>query len=88
MAYNFNVKLVSDKGCHFAIDTAALYGYWEHKDGSEGGGLWFSVHESSTGGDAGRVLELYDYDGWHSLPQSITNKLREQGYVVGPEFDN
>lgn len=85
--YNFNVKLVSDKGNEFGIDTAACYGYWERRDGSEGGGLWFEVHESSTDGDAGRKLELIDCDGAAILPPSIVRKLREAGFIVDDTFD-
>lgn len=85
--YNFNVKLVSDRGNEFAIDTAACYGYWERRDGSEGGGLWFSAHESSTAGDAGRKLELIDYDGSEVLPPSIVRKLREAEFIVDDTFD-
>ena len=41
-SYNFDITLHpwgADHGV-VEIDTAALYGYWERKDGSEGGGLW------------------------------------------------
>jgi hypothetical protein len=50
------------------IDPAALYGYWEHKDGSEGGGLWF---ERTKAGE----LELVDYDGDYTLPRSVVAAL-------------
>ena len=45
MTYNFTVTLRPDGDAPDAgtvlIDPAAHYGYWEHRDGSEGGGLWF-----------------------------------------------
>lgn len=85
--YNFTVHLKTDKGNEVHIDPAALYGYWERSDGSEGGGLWFEVHESSTDGDAGRKLELTDFDGDFELPQSIVKKMREEGYVLDESFD-
>lgn len=78
--YNFDVKLVSAKGNNVEIDTSALYGYWEHVSGIEGGGLWFERLE-------GGGLELVDFDGAYSLPQAITDKLRAEGYTVGAEFD-
>ena len=50
------------------IDPAALYGDWEHKDGSEGGGLWFERTEAGE-------LELVDYDGDYTLPRSVVAAL-------------
>lgn len=62
------------------IDTTALYGYFERKDGSEGGGLWF---ERVDGG----ALELVDYDGVACLPRSVVAALRAAGYVLDESFD-
>lgn len=62
------------------IDTAALYGYFERKDGSEGGGLWF---ERTEGG----ALELVDYDGVACLPRSIVEALRGAGFILDETFD-
>jgi hypothetical protein len=31
--------------------------------------------------------ELTDYDGMSELPRVVAIKLREHGFVVGPEFD-
>jgi hypothetical protein len=79
------------------IDTAALYGYWERKDGSEGGGLWFlplcDAPIASAGGFVagksvqGSPLELIDYDGAFELPRSVVVALRAAGYVLDETFD-
>jgi hypothetical protein len=61
------------------IDTAARYGYWEYRDGSEGGGLWFEP--------AGRTLELIDYDGAFELPRAVVAALRAAGYILDETFD-
>ena len=63
------------------IDTSAQYGYWEHKDGSEGGGLWFVECD-----DKG-TLELSDYDGAFELPRSVVAALRGAGVVLDEVFD-
>lgn len=73
--YKFNLK-----GTRVGIDTAALYGYWEWLDGSEGGGLWF---ESLPEGP----LDLVDYDGYASLPAAIIRELRELGVTVDADFE-
>ena len=78
---SYDVSLVSANGNKFEIDTTASYGYWEFRDGSEGGGLWFTRTPDGK-------LELEDFDGHTHLPQSIVNKLRESGYVVDETFDN
>lgn len=78
--FNFTLEYKSDKGHIFAIDPKALYGYWERTNGEEGGGLWFERSECGT-------LELVDYDGTSCLPQSIVDKLRENGYEVDESFD-
>lgn len=80
--YDFNVKLKSAKGHEIGVDTAAGYGYWEWPDGSEGGGLWF---ESSIKGE--KKLELMDADGHWELPKTFVTLLRENGFIVGTEFD-
>ena len=79
MAYNFTVKLHPwgdnpERGC-VGVDKAAQYGYWEHKDGSEGGGLWFE-------GDS-----LIDYDGDYMLPLPVINALRLAGFTVDKDFE-
>jgi hypothetical protein len=72
--YNFNVKLT-----RCAVDTKAAYGYWERRDGTEGGGLWFTVGPNG--------LELSDYDGAFELPAAVSAELRAAGFIVGPDFD-
>jgi hypothetical protein len=62
------------------IDPNAQYGYWEHKDGGEGGGLWFA-------GEAG-ALELADYDGTSDyLPTRVVRALQAAGFVVDESFN-
>lgn len=78
--YNFTVELRSPKGHFIQIDTAQKYGYWEHPDGAEGGGLWFSPYLGGT-------LELTDYDGTYELHASIVGALRDAGYHLDESFD-
>lgn len=61
------------------IDPDALYGYFERRDGSEGGGLWFERLDNGT-------LELVDYDGVSCLAPSVSKALRAAGYVVDADF--
>ena len=81
-AYNFTTTLYPwgdnpERGT-VGIDPTALYGYWEHKDGSEGGGLWF---ERTEAGD----LELVDYDGDYALPRLVIAALCAAEGVTLPE---
>lgn len=69
------------------IDTAALYGYWERKDGSEGGGLWFSRELIGGRLDQKGPLELIDYDGAFELPRSVVAALRAAGVVLDETFN-
>ena len=82
-SYNFDITLHPWGAEHgqVGIDTAALYGYWERKDGSEGGGLWFVECD-----DKG-TLELSDYDGAFELPRSVVAALRAAGVVLDEVFD-
>ena len=57
------------------ISPSTHYGYWEFKDGSEGGGLWFDNDE------------LVDFDGHYLLPKSIVNALRDYGFSLDDTFD-
>lgn len=76
MEYNYTITLYPYGQAHDSgivqIDPKSNYGYWEFKDGSEGGGLWFDNNE------------LVDYDGHYILPKSVVNALRDYGY----ELDN
>ena len=82
--YNFTIKLhpygtSPDVGI-IEVDPVALYGYFERKDGSEGGGLWFDRAEGDT-------LELVDYDGVATLPKAIIECLRHNGATVDADFE-
>lgn len=84
MSYNFNLTLRPygdnpDAGI-VQIDTAARYGYWEHRNGSEGGGLWFQPVNL----DAASPLELVDYDGSYYLPPAVVRALQAAGVVIDP----
>lgn len=83
MTYTFTITLRPygdnpDTGV-VGIDPAANYGYWEHRDGSEGGGLWFDPAAIS--------LELIDYDGAYALPSQVIDALRAHGVIVSPDFE-
>lgn len=82
-SYNFTTTLhpwgkAPDLGT-VGIDRAALYGYWERKDGSEGGGLWFDRLDDGS-------IELVDYDGAFELPRSVVAALRAAGIVLDETF--
>ena len=92
MGYNFTITLrpYGDSATLgvVEIDPVALYGYWEHRDGSEGGGLWFDRRVFAKVGHHGAgTLMLTDYDGAFSLPAKVVSALREAGAVVGDEFN-
>lgn len=81
-SYNFDTILHpwgADHG-EVGIDTDALYGYWERKDGSEGGGLWFECLDTKG------TLELIDYDGAFELPRSVVSALLAAGVVMDETF--
>jgi hypothetical protein len=84
MSYNFTLTLHpwgNPNECgDVKIDPEALYGAWDHKDGSEGGGLWFELL------DDGR-LDLVDYDGYYYLPKAVVKALREAGVSVDETFE-
>lgn len=87
MTYEFNLTLRPygdgpDAGI-VKIDTAARYGYWEYRHGSEGGGLWFQP----VNPDAAAPLELVDYDGAYYLPPAVTRALSAAGFVIDADFD-
>lgn len=88
MDMNFNVSI---KTANFTVkvDTAACRGYFEHdRQGMDyGGGLWFEGSSQNASGDAGRKLELVDYDGVFQLPTEVFEALRNHGgFIVGDEF--
>jgi hypothetical protein len=89
MTFKYNVTLrpygdAPDAGI-VQIDTAARYGYWEHRHGSEGGGLWFEPAPVRAADQL--PLALVDYDGSYYLPAPVVRALRAAGIVIDPEFD-
>ena len=84
MSYNFNITLHpwgdSPEFGNVQIDESAMYGAWDHKNGFEGGGLWF---ERLTDGR----LDLTDYDGDYCLPKAVINALRAANISVNEIFE-
>lgn len=62
------------------IDTHALYGAWEYKNGTEGGGLWFDRLANGS-------LELVDFDGAGVLPRAIVDAMRSAGFILDETFN-
>lgn len=58
-------------GWEVSISPATSYGYFEHDDIGEGGGLWFE----------GRTL--VDYDGRFELPRGVALAIQAVGYDLG-----
>lgn len=56
-----------------------LRGHFE-RDGEAIGGLWFERMTDQT-------LALSDYDGTTSLPRPVLDGLRDNGYIVTPDFE-
>lgn len=84
MPYNFTVKLHPwgehpERG-NVEIDEGAMYGGWEHKNGMEGGGLWFERLEDGR-------LSLIDYDGDYCLPKAVIVALRLAGFDIEEIFE-
>ena len=77
--FNFTQVLTTPNGHKIEIDPERLYGYFEHPDGSEGGGLWF--------GPCGGGVQLLDYDGVFALHPDIVAALRGAGYFLDESFD-
>lgn len=61
------------------IDPESLHGYWERRDGTEGGELWFSMSEGK--------LILEDYDGAFSLPKAVIESLKGYGVHIDQDFE-
>lgn len=79
MSYTFDITLQYNSVAVIKIDTEALYGYWEHSDGSEGGGLWFDKNCDG-------ILELADYDGAFELPIKVLKALESARVFVDDVF--
>lgn len=60
------------------VDEDTLDGYWEYKDGTEGGALTFDLE--------GDRLVLADYDGAYCLPRYVCRTLESMGVRVDEEF--
>ena len=69
------------------IDTVSRYGYWEHKNGNEGGGLWFDEVPGLYREGQTPTLELVDFDGYYMLPHSVVAALRKAGYILDETFN-
>jgi len=76
MGIRTNIILSGFKGklvCFFHCGgNPVVRGYWERKDGSEGGELLVD----------GKTNELVDYDGAFSLPSYIVKELQSLGINV------
>lgn len=70
----WEVKISYDHELH-----SGCYGFTEHDEGGEGGGLWFAL-------DKDNKWELTDYDGMEDLPRSIVHTLKAAGFSVPEEF--
>lgn len=74
---DYNMTLIIGKGA-IGISSSNLVGYWEHRDGSEGGELIFARLPDNN-------LELVDCDG---LPPSyVFTALRNAEFIVPASFD-
>lgn len=60
------------------VDEDSLDGWWEYKDGAEGGTLTFDIE--------GDRLVLVDYDGAYCLPRYVCQTLEEMGVRIDEEF--
>lgn len=60
------------------VDENTLDGYWEYKDGTEGGTLTFDLE--------GDRLVLTDYDGAYCLPRYVCQVLESMGVRVDDVF--
>lgn len=77
--YNWDFKIKTELGREVLVDSKAKYGYWEHLDGSEGGGLWFETAPEPVFENR---LELVDYDGCMALPSDIEPALQKAGFLI------
>lgn len=61
------------------VSPSTLYGYFEHDEWGEGGGLWFGPREDRRPG-----IELIDFDGRSCLPIDVAVALTQLDYFVSP----
>jgi hypothetical protein len=64
----FSAVYKNDWGVH-------LDGYWERKDGSEGGELTLWVNNDD------RMIEVLEFDGAYDLPSYVKDELKKYGIV-------
>lgn len=76
--HNYTVTLREGKW-EVKVSPTTGYGYFEHDDYGEGGGLWFE--------DQAGTLSLADFDGRMVLPKDVGTALRGAGYNVDDIFD-
>ncbi len=81
--HNYTVEVREGKWVTY-VAPATNYGYYEHDEMGDGGGLWFETTKSARGL---KVIELMDFDGRACLPPGVAKALRSAGFVVGPDFD-
>jgi hypothetical protein len=67
MSYNFDKKTQVGKWS-VEIDSEKQYGFFEHDDYGEGGGLWFVDSM------------LVDYDGVYELPENVIKGIEDLGF--------
>ena len=67
MSYNFDKKTQVGKWS-VEIDSDKQYGFFEHDDYGEGGGLWFVDSM------------LVDYDGVYELPENVIKGIEDLGF--------
>lgn len=86
--YQFDITLrpYGNDGGTVEIDSSSLYGCWEHKDGTEGGGLWFQRELINGRLDKKGPLELIDYDGAFSLPLPVIKSMRDHGIIIDEDY--
>lgn len=77
--YQFTEIHKHANGGSVGVDMEAGYGFWEWKDGSEGGGLWFE--------EADGAAYLSDFDGAGQLPRRVIDALRAHGITVDADFE-
>jgi hypothetical protein len=67
MSYTFDKKTKVGKWS-VEIDSQKQYGFFEHDDYGEGGGLWFVDSM------------LVDYDGVYELPNNVIKGIEDLGF--------
>ena len=84
--YNFTITLREGEW-EVKIDPHRDYGYFEHDEQGEGGGLWFSRRDDGDGVANAGSMVLEDFDGRYVLPVGVAIALRRFGVAVDESFD-